>query len=108
MVHTFRFWRPGESQHPSLSTLAPGNVPTGVEAFPWCYCSMTPHFLKPMLRSSSYLRSVLNSIVHWLNTVVFLPQALRLGTRTRFSFQGTSRLFYDRWQKAEMAQAKHA
>src|SRR5258705_6648603 len=28
------------------------------------------------------------------NTVVFLPQALRLGTRTLFSYQGTNELFY--------------
>jgi hypothetical protein len=92
MAHNFGFRRPGEPQHPSLSTLAPGNVPTGVEAFPWCYCSMTLHFLKPMLRSSSYLRSVLYSIAHWFNTVVFLRMALRHATRTLFSFQGTTKI----------------
>src|SRR6266581_8053234 len=36
MAHNSRFWHLGEAQHPNLSTLFPGNVPTGVEAFPWC------------------------------------------------------------------------
>ncbi len=34
MTHNFGFWRLGEEQHPRLSTLSRGNVPTRVEAFP--------------------------------------------------------------------------
>jgi hypothetical protein len=66
-----------------------GNVPTRGEAFPWGYCVLRLHFLKPMLRSSSYLRSLVNSRVHWFNAVTFLPTALRYGTRTLFCSQGT-------------------
>jgi hypothetical protein len=48
------------------------------------------------------------SMLRWLshcflvNTVVFLPQALRLGTHTLFSYQGTVDLFYHRRAKVEM------
>jgi hypothetical protein len=34
-----------------------------------------------------------NSLYIWNNAVAFLPQALHLGTRTLFSFQGTRDLF---------------
>jgi hypothetical protein len=36
----------------------------------------------------------------WVYTVLFLPQALRLGTRTVFSFQGTRCIFFSERTKA--------
>lgn len=38
---------------------------------------------------------------YWFNAVAFLPQALRLGTQTLFSWQGTILLFYHPHHKAE-------
>lgn len=42
------------------------------------------------------LYSVHTSLVYpqWVYTVLFLPQAFRLGTRTVFSFQGTTCIFF--------------
>jgi hypothetical protein len=34
MAHNFRFRRPGEDQHPRLSTLLPWERTPGAEAFP--------------------------------------------------------------------------
>jgi hypothetical protein len=66
------------------------------------YFLLALHFLKPVRDSRSYLRSALNSRYIWKNTVVFLPLALRQRTRTRFSFQGTTRLFFLQGQEVEM------
>ena len=41
-------WHPGEEQHPSLSRLPCGNVPTQGEAFPWCYSSRDAALPKPV------------------------------------------------------------
>jgi len=67
---------------------------------------MTLNFLKPMLRRSSYLRSVVHSIARWFNTVVFLRMALRHATRTLFSSQGTISIFFLNEQKVGNARAK--
>jgi len=67
------FLAPGEQQHPRFSTLNPEERPNRLEAFPGRYLLLTSHFLKPVLRSSSYLRNIAHSFVHLDNTVVFLP-----------------------------------
>ena len=56
--------------------------------FSWCYSlSEALHFLKPFgLVTGTFVAQ--NSLYIWNNTVVFLPVALRYGTRTLFSFQG--------------------
>ena len=41
---------------------------------------------------------------HWFNAVAFLPQALRLGTHTLFSWQGTTLPFSHPHHKAERRQ----
>jgi hypothetical protein len=90
MAHNFGFWRLGEEQHPRLSTLSRGNVPTRVEAFPCAILVKTPHFLKSW-SGYPYLRSI--EIADTLaNVVTFLRLALRQTTRTLFSFQGTTRI----------------
>jgi hypothetical protein len=87
------FWASwGKPTPASFDAQSWGTYPPGWRLFRYAILLKTLHFLKPVLHSSSYLRSVENSMAHWLNTVVFLPQALRLGTRTLFSFQGTTRI----------------
>ena len=57
MAHNFGFWRLGESQHPSLSALFLGNVPTRVEAFPG-YSFANATLPKAVWIGYPYLRSV--------------------------------------------------
>ena len=47
-----------------------------------------------------------NSEYIWKNTVAFLPNALRAGTRTLFSFQGAVALFSRGEEKPEMYRLK--
>jgi hypothetical protein len=94
------FLAPGEEQHPRFSTLNPEERTNRLEAFPGRYLLLTPHFLKSVLRSSSYLRSVVNSRGPWFNAVTFLHMALRHATRTLCCFQGTTCLFFFNRQKA--------
>src|SRR2546429_292250 len=73
MGHSFSFRRLGEDQHPHLTMLACGNVPTQVVAFPWCYCLMTLHFLKPWI-GYPYLRSVKIACTFGTTRSCFYPQ----------------------------------
>ena len=77
----------------------PGNVPTGVEAFPGAifWCTTLPKAVDWLPVPS--LHKIADTLV---NTVVFLPVALRYGTRTLFSFQGTTDRFSQRSKKVEM------
>jgi hypothetical protein len=78
------------------------NVPTRAEAFPELFLDDAALPKAGAHQMSSYLRSVSIAWYIWNNTVVFLPVALRYGTRTLFSFQGATVLFYQREEKAEM------
>ncbi len=78
------------------------NVPTRAEAFPELFLDDAALPKAGAHQMSSYLRSVSIAWYIWNNTVVFLPVALRHGTRTLFSFQGATVLFYQREEKAEM------
>jgi hypothetical protein len=80
---------------------SPGNVPTGAEAFPELFLDDAP-LPKADAQMSSYLRSVSIALNTWNNTVVFLPLALRQRTRTLFSFQGATDLFYHQEEQPEM------
>ena len=93
-------WHPGTQAHPPLSRLNPWEHTRRGGGFSWRY---------------SWRDVALPKAVEWLpvpshveiadtlaNTVVFLPGALRSGTRTRFSFQGTTDLFSHRSKKVEM------
>jgi hypothetical protein len=92
-------WRLGEDQHPPLSRLPRGNVPTRGEAFPALFvsCATLP---KPVdwLPVAS-LRQIADTLA---NAVTFLRVALRHTTRTLFCFQGTVSLFSHRRTKVEM------
>jgi len=68
------------------------------------YSSYLLHFLKPYI---CWCRAFVaaNSVVTWFNTVVFLPVALRYRTRTLFSFQGATDLFYYKEKKTGNAKA---
>jgi hypothetical protein len=81
----------------------PGNVPTGSEAFPGAiFCSTTLPKAVEWLPVPS-----LRIIAHTLGyAVTFLPVALRYGTHTLFSLQGTVDIFSHRYQKVEMAWVK--
>src|SRR5215469_9859563 len=93
-------WHPGTQAHPPLSRLNPWEHTRRGGGFSWRY---------------SWRDVALPKAVEWLpvpshveiadtlaNTVVFLPGALRSGTRTRFSFQGTPDLFSHGSKKVEM------
>jgi hypothetical protein len=89
MAHNLRLasWEP---ETPASFDATPlGTYPQGRRLF-LSYFLMALHFLKPVRDSRSYLRSALNSLYIWKNTVVFLRMALRHTTRTHFSFQSTS------------------
>jgi hypothetical protein len=88
MAHNLRLasWEPGTPA--SFDATPLGTYPQGRRLF-LSYFLMALHFLKPVRDSRSYLRSALNSLYIWKNTVVFLRMALRHTTRTLFSFQGT-------------------
>jgi hypothetical protein len=98
MVHNSRFWRVERSNTRIFRYCSPGNTPQGRRLF-LCY------FLRD---------ATLPKVVEWLpvpssvviaetmgNTVMFLQEALRLLTRTFFSFQGTTQLFFLHLQKEE-------
>ncbi len=70
-----------------------------------CYFKRSLHFLKPYIQ---WCRAFAASQIAWYapNTGVFLPLALRQRTRTLFSFQGATALFYHKEEKNGNARAK--
>src|SRR5262249_15583473 len=88
-------WRPGEEQHPHLSMLALGNIPTRVEAFPGAIFVCRYTRLVPYSRLCRAFAAANNRYI-LVNTVVFLLGALRSETRTLFSLQSTSAQFSHR------------
>ena len=72
-----------------------------MEAFPELFLVNAP-LPKADAPLSSYLRSVSIALYTWRNTVVFLRMALRRATRTLFSFQGATDLFYHKEEQPEM------
>ena len=99
MVHTSRFRRPGEEQHPHLSILLPWERTPGAEAFPVLF----------------FRGATLPKAVEWLpvpssvaiaeivaNAVTFLHLALRQTTHTLFSWKGTPEVFFLQERKVEI------
>jgi hypothetical protein len=100
MAHNLRLasWR---RPTPASFDACPGEYTHQGGGFSLCYFSTLLHFLKPyILMSRAFAQQIAWYI--WNNAVAFLPQALRLGTRTLFSFQGAIALFYPRESKPEM------
>ncbi len=59
-----------------------------------CSFRRSLHFLKPYIHWCRAFAASQRAWYAWNNTVVFLPLALRQRTRTLFSFQGATALFY--------------
>jgi hypothetical protein len=80
-----------------------GNVPTRLEAFPTLFFgdATLPKAVDWLPVPSSVERA--DTLA---NAVTFLPTALRGGTRTLFSSQGTAHVFFLKEQKVEMLPAR--
>jgi hypothetical protein len=93
-------WHPGKQEHPPLSRLIPWERTHTAGGFSWCYSIKALALPKPVdwLPVASQ-EQIADTVV---NAVTFLPQAIRLGTRTLLSFQGTTTLFSQRGKKVEI------
>ena len=73
--------------------------------FSWCYFSTLLHAPSAVHRDVSCLRTAHSEYI-WKNAVAFLPNTLRAGTRTLFSFQGAVELFSRGEEEPEMYRLK--
>ncbi len=71
-----------------------------------CYFRLSLHFLKPYIHWCRAFAASQIAWYAWNNTGVFLPLALRQRTRTLFSFQGATDLFYHKEERPEMQELK--
>jgi hypothetical protein len=93
----------GKSNTRLIRGLFLGNIPTRLEAFPTLFfCRTTLPKAVDWVPVPS-LRKIAHTV---MNAVAFLPQVLCLGTRTLFSFQGTTDIFSPRRRKVEIQRLK--